>query len=93
MGERQKAPNYLPTSMADFQNFAKAVASRYSGRTPGYPFVRFYGIWNESNLGLFLSPQFNSKGQIVEPGGLREARRGRLRGDQGRELQGARRHR
>ena len=25
------------------------------------------GIWNESNLGLFLSPQFNSKGQIVSP--------------------------
>ena len=62
-----KGPNYLPTSMADFQNFANAVASRYSGRTAGYPFVRFYGIWNESNLGLFLSPQFNSKGQIVSP--------------------------
>ncbi len=62
-----KGPNYLPTSMTDFQNFAKAVASRYSGRYAGYPFVRFYGIWNESNLGLFLSPQFNSKGQIVSP--------------------------
>ena len=53
--------------MTDFQNFAKAVATRYSGRTAGYPFVRFFGIWNESNLGLFLSPQFNSKGQIVSP--------------------------
>ena len=62
-----KGRNYLPTSMTDFQNFAKAVATRYSGRTAGYPFVRFYGIWNESNLGLFLSPQFNSKGQIVSP--------------------------
>ena len=62
-----KGRNYLPTSMTDFQNFAKAVASRYSGRTAGYPFVRFYGIWNESNLGLFLTPQFNSKGQIVSP--------------------------
>jgi hypothetical protein len=63
----EKGPNYLPTSMTDFQDFAKAVAARYSGRLPGYPFVRFYGIWNESNLGLFLSPQFNSKGQIVSP--------------------------
>ena len=62
-----KTKNYLPTSMADFQNFAKAVASRYSGRNAGYPFVRFYGIWNESNLALFLTPQFNSKGQIVSP--------------------------
>ena len=62
-----KGPNYLPTSMSTFQNFARAVATRYSGRTAGYPFVRFYGIWNESNLGLFLTPQFNSKGQIVSP--------------------------
>jgi len=62
-----KGPNYLPTSLTDFQNFARAVASRYSGRNAGYPFVRFYGIWNESNLGLFLSPQFNARGQIVGP--------------------------
>ena len=62
-----KTPNFLPTSMSTFQTFTKALASRYSGRYPGYPFVKFYGIWNESNLGLFLSPQFNSKGQIVSP--------------------------
>ncbi len=62
-----KTPNYLPTSMSTFQTFTKALASRYSGRYPGYPFVRFYGIWNESNLGLFLSPQFNSAGKIVSP--------------------------
>ncbi len=62
-----KTPNYLPTKMADFQNFARAVASRYSGRNAGYPFVRFYGIWNESNLGTFLTPQFNAKGAIVSP--------------------------
>jgi len=62
-----KTPNFLPTKMADFQNFSKAVASRYSGRTAGYPFVRFFGIWNESNLGGFLSPQFDSNGKIVAP--------------------------
>jgi hypothetical protein len=62
-----KTPNFLPTSMTSFQNFTKALASRYSGRTPGLPFVRFYGIWNESNLGQFLSPQFNSSGAIVSP--------------------------
>ena len=49
--------------MSDFQNFARALASRYSGRTAGLPFVRFFGIWNESNLGLFLLPQFNAAGQ------------------------------
>jgi Cellulase (glycosyl hydrolase family 5) len=62
-----KTPNFLPRKMSDFQNFARAVASRYSGRNAGYPFVRFYGIWNESNLGQFLSPQFNSSGKIVGP--------------------------
>ena len=62
-----KTPNYLPTSMSSFQNFAKALATRYSGRTAGLPFVRFFGIWNESNLGQFLSPQFNSSGKIVSP--------------------------
>ncbi len=62
-----KSPNFLPTSMSTFQNFTKALASRYSGRYPGYPFVRFFGIWNESNLGNFLSPQFNSQGKVVSP--------------------------
>ena len=88
-----KTPNFLPTSMSTFQNFTKALASRYSGRYAGYPFVRFYGIWNESNLGLFLSPQFNSAGQDRQPGRLREARRSRHRGPQGRQLEGARRDR
>jgi Cellulase (glycosyl hydrolase family 5) len=62
----QKA-QVLPTRMADFQNFARAVAARYSGRYAGYPFVRFYGIWNESNLATFLVPQFDAKGNIVSP--------------------------
>jgi hypothetical protein len=62
-----KGPQYLPTKMADFQNFTRALATRYSGRRAGYPFVRFYGIWNESNLGNFLAPQFNSAGKIVSP--------------------------
>ena len=31
------------------------------------PFVRFYTIWNESNLATFLVPQFDSKGRIVSP--------------------------
>jgi hypothetical protein len=62
-----KTPNYLPDNPNDFRQFAQAIAARYSGRYPGYPFVRFYGIWNESNLGQFLSPQFNAGGKIVGP--------------------------
>ena len=62
-----KGPQFLPTRMADFQSFARALATRYSGRTNGYPFVRFYGLWNETNLGNFLAPQFNAAGKIVSP--------------------------
>jgi hypothetical protein len=62
-----KTPNYLPKRMADLTNFARAVSSRYSGRFAGYPFVRFYSVWNESNLQLFLAPQFDSKGKSVGP--------------------------
>jgi len=60
-------PQAMPSNIADFQNFARAIASRYSGRYPGYPFVRFYTIWNESNLATFLVPQFNAAGKIVSP--------------------------
>ena len=62
-----KAARFLPANMADFKNFCRALAARYSGRYAGYPFVRFFGIWNESNLGNFLAPQFNAKGTIVSP--------------------------
>jgi len=62
-----KTPNYLPTNMNDMRQFAQAIAARYSGRYAGYPFVRFYGIWNESNLGQFLSPQFGAGGKIIGP--------------------------
>ena len=33
----------------------------------GYPFVRFWSIWNEPNLQRFLSPQFNAAGKSVAP--------------------------
>ncbi len=62
-----KTPNYLPTRLADFTTFSRALASRYSGRYAGYPFVRFYSIWNESNLQLFLAPQFDAKGKSIGP--------------------------
>jgi hypothetical protein len=62
-----KGQNYAPTNVGDLQSFAQAVASRYSGRFPGYPFVRYFTVWNESNLGLFLSPQYGSNGKAVAP--------------------------
>jgi hypothetical protein len=62
-----KAPNVMPTRLADFTNFARAIASRYSGRFTGYPFVRFWAIWNEPNLQQFLSPQFDARGRSIAP--------------------------
>jgi len=62
-----KNPNVAPRRMADFQNFSRAIASRYSGRFTGYPFVRFWSVWNEPNLQLFLSPQFDARGRSLAP--------------------------
>jgi hypothetical protein len=62
-----KGPNVAPKNMNDLKNFAQAVASRYSGRYAGYPYARFFSVWNESNLQQFLSPQFDSKGKSVAP--------------------------
>jgi Cellulase (glycosyl hydrolase family 5) len=59
--------NYAPTSVGDLNDFAYALASRYSGRYPGYPYVGFYSVWNEPNLQQFLAPQFDAKGKPVAP--------------------------
>jgi len=63
-----QGPNFLPAQLSDATAFAKAVATRYSGHFIGFPHVRFYTIWNESNLQQFLSPQFDAKGKSVGPG-------------------------
>src|SRR3989337_774629 len=39
-----KNPNVMPTNVSDFTAFARAIASRYSGRYVGYPFVRFWSV-------------------------------------------------
>jgi len=62
-----KTPNNVPTKVSDLQNFSRAVASRYSGRFAQFPYVGRYSVWNESNLQLFLSPQFDAKGRSVGP--------------------------
>jgi len=62
-----RTPNVMPRRVADFTAFAQAIASRYSGRFDGYPFVRFWSVWNEPNLQLFLAPQFDARGRSVAP--------------------------
>jgi hypothetical protein len=60
-----KGPNVAPRKYADLQAFSRALATRYSGRIPGLPYVRFYSVWNEPNLEQFLAPTFDSKGRPV----------------------------
>jgi hypothetical protein len=62
-----KGPNYAPTRPADFQNFMHALAARYSGRYPGYPFVGYFSVWNEPNLQQFLAPAYYPNGKPESP--------------------------
>ena len=62
-----KGQNRAPTRTQDLQNFAQALASRYSGRFAGLPHARYFTVWNEPNLGQFLSPTFNSAGKPASP--------------------------
>ena len=55
-----KGLNYAPTRMSDLQQFAQALAARYSGRYPGFPFVGCFSLWNEPNLSEFLAPTFRN---------------------------------
>ena len=67
MGERgavSEPPAPRPTGLEDF---ATALADRYSGRHSGYPAVRLFSAWNEPNLEQFLAPQFDSAGRSVGP--------------------------
>jgi hypothetical protein len=60
-----KAPNVMPTRLADLTTFAKMLATRYNGRQ-GHGTVALWSVWNEPNLQLFLTPQFVGK-KIVGP--------------------------
>ncbi len=57
-----------PADPGDLARFAYALADRYSGRHAGFPFVRFFSVWNEPNRATFLAPQFAADGTPVAPG-------------------------
>jgi hypothetical protein len=46
---------------AQLARFARAAADRYSGAHEGLPRVRHWQVWNEPNLHIFLSPQFEGR--------------------------------
>lgn len=62
-----KTRNVPPTNLDDLRQFSQALADRYSGRHPGYPYVGRWSVWNEPNLELFLKPEYDAKGNIVGP--------------------------
>jgi len=64
---RGQTPNHPPTDAQDLEDFAYALADRYSGRHAGYPAVRLFTAWNEPNLEQFLAPQFDDAGNSVSP--------------------------
>ena len=86
-------PQAMPSNIADFQSFARAVASRYSGRYAGYPFVRFYTDLERVEPRHVPRPAVQREGPYRQPGELREAREGRDRRHQGGQPQRARRDR
>jgi hypothetical protein len=59
--------NHAPTRMSDLQDFAHALAARYSGRYPGIPFVGYFSVWNEPNLEEFLAPAYDKSGKPSSP--------------------------
>jgi hypothetical protein len=50
-----------------FGEFARAVASRYSGLNVGIPRVRYFQAWNEPNLSDHLAPQYKGKRETAAP--------------------------
>jgi hypothetical protein len=53
-----QTPNHPPKNLNDLTQFAHMLAARYNGRRPGFGAVRRWSIWNEPNLELFLTPQY-----------------------------------
>jgi hypothetical protein len=54
-----------------FADFATAVATRYSGSFAGLPRVRYYQAWNEPNLSVHLTPQYEG-GSAASPSNYRQ---------------------
>jgi hypothetical protein len=70
--KQQLAESDWKPDAADYGEWARAVATRYSGQytPPGQstplPRVNFWSIWNEPNLGTFLAPEALHPGSPIE---------------------------
>ncbi len=61
-----RSPNHPPSNLDDLSQFAQMLAARYNGSRPGAGVVRLFSVWNEPNLGQYLTPQFQDD-KIVSP--------------------------
>jgi Glycosyl hydrolase catalytic core len=61
-----KSPNHPPTNLNNLTQFAQMLAARYNGSRPGAGVVTLFSVWNEPNLGEYLTPQFAGD-KIVSP--------------------------
>jgi hypothetical protein len=61
-----QSPNHVPTNLNDLTQFAQMLASRYNGTHAGLGVVTRFSVWNEPNLGQFLTPQYEGT-SIVSP--------------------------
>ena len=75
-----------------YGQFARAVATRYSGCFDGLPQVRYYQAWNEPNLSIYLTPQYKGK-RSVAPEIYRRLLNSFYAGRQGRRSRQRRDHR
>ena len=86
-------PQAMPSNIADFQNFSRAIASRYSGPLFRLPVRAVLLDLERVEPRHVPRAAVQRGGQDRQPRELREARAGRDRRHQGREPQGARRDR
>jgi hypothetical protein len=61
-----KTPNHVPTNVNTLRQFAQMLSARYNGLHAGFGAVSRWAVWNEPNLELFLTPQFEGS-RIVSP--------------------------
>jgi hypothetical protein len=54
-----RSPNHPPSDLNDLTEFAQMLAARYNGSRPGAGVVTLFSVWNEPNLGEYLTPQYN----------------------------------
>ena len=74
LGERRQGPELRadaawPTSELRARARRRGTRAGYSG----YPFVSYYSVWNESNLGQFLSPQYDTRASRPRPRSTRSS--------------------